>query len=106
MPQKMLLSEAFSIPADRPFRRIWRRDDPRTDVLIGLKPAQRIPEHSHPGSEVTLLMLQGKLQVTLSGEIIELSVGELLRASGDDQLALDNVGEIDAYVLVILQEHH
>lgn len=55
---------------------------PRT-VRLAIDAGDRIPEHSHPGTDVVLHQLAGELVLELDGENYPLGPGDLLRFSGE-----------------------
>jgi quercetin dioxygenase-like cupin family protein len=60
--------------------------EPRT-VQLRLAADQRIPAHTHPGTDVVLYLVSGRLDLTLDGESYELTPGELVRFSGEREIS-------------------
>lgn len=60
--------------------------EPRVVRLV-LDAGESVPEHSHPGATVLLLVRQGTLDVTVDGETHTLGGGDLLRFDGEQPVA-------------------
>lgn len=71
---------------------------PRT-VRLQLDAGQRVPPHSHPGTDVVLHVLSGELELTLDGETVDLRPGELVRFSGDREISPHAVEPATAVVV-------
>lgn len=71
---------------ETPHAEVFERREPRT-VRLRLDADQRVPEHTHPGTNVVLHLLSGRLQLTLGDEVYEVEPGQLVRFSGDQQVS-------------------
>jgi len=83
----------------RPQAEVFETGRPKT-VRIALDADQGIPPHSHPGSDVVVHLLAGRLEVTVDGTAYDLHPGHLLRFSGDREVALDAAEESIAIVVL------
>lgn len=61
-------------------------DDPRT-VRLELDADQRIPPHTHSGTEIVLHLLSGRLELTLGEDTHDLTPGQLVRFHGDQDIS-------------------
>ena len=59
---------------------------PRT-VQLRLAADQRVPAHTHSGTDCVLYLVSGRLDLTLDGESYELTPGELVRFSGEREIS-------------------
>lgn len=75
--------------------------DPRT-VRVSLDPGEGIDEHSHPGTDILFVVVEGALELQLDDERYETTGGDLLRFDGERTIA----GEASepTTVLVVLVE--
>jgi quercetin dioxygenase-like cupin family protein len=60
--------------------------EPRT-VRLALDAGESVPEHSHPGATVLLIVQRGTLDVTVDGETHTLDAGGLIRFDGERPVA-------------------
>lgn len=99
MPEITALSDLTKTPgAD-----VFERREPRT-VRLHLDADQHIPPHRHPGTNVVLHVLEGRLELTLDDDTYELGAGELIRFSGDRDVsphALDDSVAILVFAPVV-----
>ena len=65
-----------------PHAAVFHHDDPRTVRLV-LDAGESVPEHCHPDASVVLCVLDGRLEVTLDGEVYDLDAGDVLRFDGE-----------------------
>jgi quercetin dioxygenase-like cupin family protein len=78
MPERTTLSDLD----DRPHAEVFETRQPRT-VRLALDAGERVPQHTHEGTNVILHLLDGRLELTLDDETYALDAGELIRFSGD-----------------------
>ena len=57
-------------------------EGPRT-VRLRLDAGEAVPEHRHPGNDVLLYVVEGRLDVSVDGEDHVLASGDALRFDGD-----------------------
>lgn len=80
MPERIALADLERTPHERVF------DRPRT-VRLSIDEGERVPPHSHPDTDVVLVCLSGRLELSLDGDIYEVGADELVRFSGDREVA-------------------
>lgn len=78
MPEQTSLSDLEK----RPHAEAFDDHRPRT-VRIKLDAEERVPAHSHPGSDVLLHLLEGDLALSLDDETYDLEAGDLVQFSGE-----------------------
>jgi quercetin dioxygenase-like cupin family protein len=78
---------------------VFGADRPRT-VRLSLDAGRALPAHSHPGMDVVVHAVAGRLTMTVDGEPHELAAGDLLRFDGDREVAPR--AETDATAIVLL----
>ncbi|WP_435129857.1 cupin domain-containing protein [Halobaculum sp. D14] len=59
---------------------------PRT-VRLALDAGDRVPPHTHPGTDIVLHLLSGRLELTLDDETHHVEPGALARFSGDREIS-------------------
>lgn len=81
MPEHSTISEL----SDTPHTEVFETRKPRT-VRLQLDTDERVPAHTHPGTNVVLHLLSGHLELSLDDERYELRPGELVRFSGEREI--------------------
>ena len=81
MPEHRTLSDLN----ETPHAELFDRHQPRT-VRLELAAGEGVPAHNHPGTDIVLHLLSGRLTVSLDEECYELDAGELLQFSGDREI--------------------
>lgn len=82
MPERTILDEL----TDAPHAEVFEERRPRT-VRLQLDAGERVPPHTHPGTNVVLHLLSGRLELSLDGEIHDVREGQLVRCSGDREIS-------------------
>ena len=78
MPERTTLADL----TDRPHAEVFETRRPRT-VRLSLDADERVPRHTHDGTNVVLHLLSGRVKLTLDDETHTLDAGDLIRFSGD-----------------------
>jgi quercetin dioxygenase-like cupin family protein len=71
---------------DTPHAEVFENRDPRT-VRLQLAEGESVPPHTHPGTDVVLHLLSGRLELSFDGETHEVVAGELVQFSGDREVS-------------------
>lgn len=71
---------------DAPHAEVFDERRPRT-VRLELDAGDGVPAHTHPGTNVVLHLLSGRLELALDDEQYELSPGEVARFSGEREIS-------------------
>jgi mannose-6-phosphate isomerase-like protein (cupin superfamily) len=69
-----------------PHAEVFDQRRPRTGRLE-LDAEQRIPSHPHPGKDIVLRLLSGRLELSLDDEAHDLHPNELIRFSGEREVS-------------------
>lgn len=81
MPERTTLDEL----AQTPHAEVFEEPRPRT-VRLELDEGEGVPAHSHPGTNIVLHLLSGRLELTLDGEEYDLRPGQVMRFSGEREI--------------------
>jgi quercetin dioxygenase-like cupin family protein len=82
VPERTTLSDLD----DTPHAEVFETRRPRT-VRLELDADERVPRHTHEGTNVVLHLLSGRLELTLDDETYDLTAGEVIRFSGDREVS-------------------
>lgn len=82
MPELTSLDEL----TETPHAEMFADRRPRT-VRLQLDADERVPPHTHPGTNVVLHLLSGHLELTLDDEIYDVRPGQLVRFGGDREIS-------------------
>jgi quercetin dioxygenase-like cupin family protein len=69
-----------------PHADVFDRRRPRT-VRLSLDEGERVPPHAHPGFDVVLHLLTGRLKLELDGDAYDLEPGDLVQFSGEREVS-------------------
>lgn len=69
-----------------PHAEVFDAPRPRT-VRLQLEAEQQIPPHQHPGSDIVLYLVEGRLKLTLNEEEYEMDEGDLIQFSGNQDIS-------------------
>ena len=67
---------------ETPHAELFERREPRV-VRLGLDAGDEVPPHTHPGTNVVLYLLDGRLNLSLDSETHALTPGDVARFSGE-----------------------
>lgn len=81
MPEHSTISEL----SETPHAEVFETREPRT-VRLELDADEGVPAHTHPGTDVVLHLLSGRLELSLDGERYDVEPGELVRFSGEREV--------------------
>ena len=81
------MSRVVSVPGldGEPHAEVFA-EGPRT-VRLRLDAGEAVPEHRHPGTDVLLYVVEGRLDVSVGEDVHELAAGDALRFDGDREVA-------------------
>lgn len=74
--------------------------DPRT-VRVRLEAGEEIAEHTHPGTRILFLVVEGSLELTLDDESYALASGDLLRFDGERTISGSAAEPATAVVVLV-----
>lgn len=99
MPERVTLDDF-----DRtPHAELFDRPEPRA-VRLELAAGESVPAHSHPGNDVVLHVVDGRLDLSLDGEGYDLAAGDLVRFAGEREVAPTAVEDCTAVVVFAPRE--
>ncbi|MFB6102965.1 MAG: cupin domain-containing protein [Haloplanus sp.] len=84
MPERTTLADLDETPHAEVFEIEAHR--PRV-VRLRLAADERIPRHTHEGTNVVLHLLDGRLELTLDDETYDLDPGDVIRFSGEREVS-------------------
>ena len=84
--------------SETPHAELFAEHSPRT-VRLSLDAGESVPPHTHPGTDIVLHLLEGRLELGLDGETHDLAAGELVQFSGDHEVSLRAVEPATAVVV-------
>lgn len=84
-------------------RIIFKKGD-STVFLLNFMPGQQLPEHTHPGTEVYLLVLDGEGTFMIDGKEVPVSANDVVHCSSEERLAFQNTGTNPVSLYVMLNK--
>lgn len=69
-----------------PHAEVFDQREPRT-VRLQLAADDRVPPHTHPGTNIVLYVVEGVLELTLADDQFELVPNDVIRFSGDQTIS-------------------
>jgi len=82
MPERTTLADL----EDRPHADAFETRRPRV-VRLSLDADERVPRHTHAGTNVVLHLLSGRVELTLDDGTYGLDAGDLIRFSGEHEVS-------------------
>lgn len=82
---------------------VFEHDAPRT-IRLTLEADQQLPAHRHPDTDIVCHLVEGELDLALDGESHRLATGDLLRFSGDHEIAPTAIEDSVAVLVFAPQE--
>jgi len=86
---------ALSTLSEAPHAEVF---EPRT-VRLQLAAGESVPPHTHPGTDVVLHLLSGRLELTLDDETYAVEAGELVQFSGDREVSPHALADSTAVIV-------
>ena len=69
-----------------PHANVFPDEEPKT-IRLRLSEGESVAPHRHPGRDIVLHLLDGKLELSLDGETHELAAGDIARFEGEREIA-------------------
>lgn len=82
MPQHVTLADLEATP----HALVFERPAPKT-IRLALDAGDSVPAHSHPGEDVVLHLVEGRLELDLDDETYDLAAGDLVRFAGEREVS-------------------
>lgn len=70
-----------------PHAPVFPDEEPRT-VRLSLDRNEEIPSHSHPGRDIVMFVVDGRIELRIDDEPSPLNDGEIARFAGEQDIAL------------------
>lgn len=102
--EKQSLIEYQEFSKERFTKRIVFKKGESTVFLLNFMPGQELPKHTHPGTEVFILTMQGEGTFTIDGEEVVAAANETIHVSGNEELAYKNTGSEPVTLYVMLNK--
>lgn len=82
MPQHVTLADLEATP----HAVVFDRPVPKT-IRLALDAGESVPAHSHPGEDVVLHVVSGRLELDLDDETYDLAAGDLVQFAGECEVS-------------------
>lgn len=102
--EKQSLTQYQEFSEERFTKRIVFKKGESTVFLLNFMPGQELPKHTHPGTEVFILTMQGEGTFTIDGEEVMAAANETVHVSGTEELAYKNTGSEPVTLYVMLNK--
>ncbi|WLR55293.1 cupin domain-containing protein [Mesobacillus subterraneus] len=102
--ERQTLKQYQEFSEERFTKRIVFKKGESTVFLLNFMPEQELPKHTHPGTEVFILTLQGEGTFTIDGEAVVAAANETVHVSGTEELAYKNTGSEPVTLYVMLNK--
>lgn len=97
--------QAFKEYSDEKFtKRIIYNKGGSTVFVLNFKPGQELPEHTHPGTEVYLLILEGDGTFIIDGKELPVTTNDVVHCSSEERMAFKNSGSNPVSLYVALNK--
>lgn len=100
--EKKTLNEFQEFKEDRFSKRVIYQKNESVVFVLNFMPGQELPSHTHPGTDVYLLALEGSGTVTVDGNDSSVVKGEIVHIGGDETFSYRNTGSEPSSLYVTL----
>jgi quercetin dioxygenase-like cupin family protein len=100
--EKKSILEAVEYNDSRFTKRILFNESGNTVFVLNFNPGQELPTHTHPGSELFFHVIQGKGTLLINGNETEVTVNDIIHATGDEEFAFKNTSNEPVSLYVTL----
>lgn len=83
-------------------KRIIYKNGESTVFILNFLPGQELPAHTHPGTDVYLLVMDGEGAFTIDGENVAVTNKDAVHVTGTESLAFKNTGTEPVSLYVML----
>lgn len=73
--------------------------------VLGFLPGQTLPAHRHPGSDLYLLVLEGKGILSIDDTQTEVAVGDAISVASEELMSFANTGDTPVRLYVAMSKH-
>lgn len=103
MEQKVL-AEHIQFSDDKFTKRVIFNDGTSTVFVLNFKPAQSLPKHKHPGTNVFIHVLTGSGVFEIDGQEVACKSGDVFLIEGKEEMAFQNNGKENVSLYVMLNK--
>jgi quercetin dioxygenase-like cupin family protein len=82
-----------------PHANVFPEEEPKT-IRLALEADEEIAEHAHPGREIILHVLSGRLDLRLGDESHEVAAGDIARFDGEQEISPRAIEESTALIVL------
>lgn len=82
-----------------PHANVFPDNEPKT-IRLALEAGEEVPAHAHPGREIVLHVISGRLELRLDADSHELEAGEIARFDGDQQVSPRAIEDTTALIVL------
>lgn len=98
------IAAAMEYSEQRFTKRILFRQGDSVMFVLNFLPGQRLPVHTHPGSDVYVTVLEGTGALTVDESSYSVAKGDAVHCSGEQRFSFANDGEGKVSLLVHLSK--
>ncbi|QBP40272.1 cupin domain-containing protein [Paenisporosarcina antarctica] len=102
--EKQSLQKYQEFSEDRFTKRIIFKKSSSTAFVLNFLPDQQLPSHTHPGSDVFIMTVEGTGVFTIDGKEVNVMKNDLVHCSDQEQLSFNNNGTERVSLYVILNK--
>jgi quercetin dioxygenase-like cupin family protein len=102
--EKLSLKDYQEFSEERFTKRIVFKKGESTVFLLNFMPGQELPKHTHPGTEVYILTMQGEGTFTIDGAEVISAASDTVHITGIEELAYKNTGSEPVTLYVMLNK--
>lgn len=102
--EKQSLKDYQEFNGERFTKRIVFKKGESTVFLLNFMPGQELPKHTHPGTEVFILTMQGEGTFTIDGAEVTATASDTVHITGTEELAYKNTGSEPVTLYVMLNK--
>jgi quercetin dioxygenase-like cupin family protein len=102
--EKLSLKDYQEFSEERFTKRIVFKKGESTVFLLNFMPGQELPKHTHPGTEVYILTMQGEGTFTIDGAEVIAAANDTVHITGTEELAYKNTGSEPVTLYVMLNK--
>lgn len=102
--EKRSLTNYQEFSEERFTKRIVFKKGESTVFLLNFTPGQELPKHTHPGTEVFILTMQGEGTFTIDGSEVKAGANDTVHVTGSEELSYKNSGSEPVTLYVMLNK--
>ena len=98
--KKFNLSDYKVQPQGKLSKRVIFQDNNVLAFILNFAPGAVLPNHTHFTSTLLMKVMQGTANVTIEGQIVPVTEGDLLQIEGSENMSVENTGngKLELYI--------